>query len=239
MAGSGDRARSVDADGNGRDGVAELQPTWKTIGYSWQGRPLRVTRIGRGLRRVLWIGGIHGDEREGRVGTEELPQAVRAMPGMTDDITLILLEDANPDGSANGTRGNARGVDLNRNYPAPNFRSNRFFGMRPLDQPEARAIHDLVLGERPDLVIVAHSWRNDHFINYDGPAVRLAERFAELSGYRVKESDDIAPTPGSLGSWIGKTLGIPILTLEYRRGRDSRSAWSETRGAILAVMRAG
>jgi len=187
---------------------------------------------------VLWIGGIHGDEREGRIATQQLPRAFLDSPGMAEEVTLVILEDCNPDGAARSTRGNARGVDLNRNYPAANFKPSRFFGLRPLDQPEARALHDLILNERPDLVIVAHSWRGDYFINYDGPARRLAEVFSAHSGYRVKPSSDISPTPGSLGSWVGTTLGIPILTLEYLRGRDPWAAWGETKDAILAVVRA-
>ena len=213
-------------------------PRWDVIGRSHAGRPLRVTRLGSGPRRVLWVGGIHGNEREGRISTEQLPHAFRAADDLERLVTLVILEDVNPDGTARNTRGNSRGVDLNRNYPAANFKPNRFFGMRPLDQPEAHALHDLILRERPDLVIVAHSWRNDHFINYDGPAGHLAERFSAHCGYRVKPSSDISPTPGSLGSWVGSTLRIPILTLEYRRGRDPWAAWDETRDAILAVIRA-
>ncbi len=215
------------------------RPQWQTIGTSHEGRPLRITRLGRGPRRVLWIGGIHGNEREGRVATDELPRALLATPGAREQVTLTILEDVNPDGTARGTRGNARGVDLNRNYPATNFQPSRLFGLRPLDQPEAKALHDLVLDERPHLVIVAHSWHDDHFVNFDGPAERLAERFSRLSGYRVKPSDDIAPTPGSLGSWIGRTLGIAILTLEYHRGKQPWAAWRETEAAILAVVLAG
>jgi len=215
----------------------EVQQTpWRTIGRSHEGRPLRVRRVGRGPRRVLWIGGIHGNEREGAVSTAELPTALAAVPGALDDVTLTILEDVNPDGTVAGTRGNARGVDLNRNYPADNFLPGSKYGQRPLDQPEARALHGLVRAERPDLVIVAHSWRNDHFINFDGPAVRHAELFSQRSGYRVKPSDRIHPTPGSLGSWIGRKLQIPILTLEHERGSDPWSCWIDTRDAILAVI---
>ena len=88
-------------------------------------------------------------------------------------------------------------------------------------------------------MIVAHSWRGDHFINFDGPAEHLAERFSKLSEYRVQPSDEIAPTPGSLGSWVGREKKIPILTLEYLRGRDPVVAWNETREAILAVILEG
>lgn len=211
-------------------------PVWRPIGASREGRPLRMTRLGRGPRRVLWIGGIHGDEREGRVATAQLPIALLREPSALDRVTLTIVEDVNPDGTAQGMRGNARGVDLNRNYPAPNFKPSRFFGSRPLDQPESRALHDLILDERPHLVIVAHAWRGDHFVNFDGPAEALAQRFSRLSGYRVQPSDGIAATPGSLGSWVGGTLGTPILTLEFLRGRDPWSAWFETREAILSVV---
>lgn len=214
-------------------------PRWERIGTSVEGRPLKVARLGRGPRRVLWIGGIHGDEREGRVATAELPRELQMTPGALEQVTLTILEDVNPDGSARNTRGNANGVDLNRNYPAGNFKPNRLFGKEPLDQPESKALHDLILDERPHLVIVAHSWRGDHFINFDGPAAHLAERFSQLSGYRVKASDDIAPTPGSLGSWVGRTRQVPILTLEYLRGKEPWTAWNETKAAILAVVLAG
>ena len=210
-------------------------PAWHLFGESVQGRPLRCASYGTGSRRVLWIGGIHGNEREGRVATAELPAALLAMPGGGRAVTLTVVDDVNPDGSALGVRGNVNGVDLNRNYPAENFSAQRVYGMRPLSQPESRALHDLILSLQPHLVIVAHSWGDDHFINYDGPARGLAERFQRLSGYRLRESDDIAPTPGSLGSWVGNTLRRPILTLEYRRGRDPWAAWQETKNAILSV----
>lgn len=216
--------------------TTSVRPQWQTIGTSVQGRPLRVLHIGHGPRRVLWVGGIHGDEREGRVATEGLPHEFMNLPGAADAVTLTILEDVNPDGSVANTRANSQGVDLNRNYPARNFVASSSNGSRPLDQPEACALHDLVVAERPQLVIVAHAWRGDHFINYDGPAERHAQLFSQLSGYRVKPSDKIAPTPGSLGSWIGRTLGTPILTLEYERGAESRAVWLDTRDAILAVI---
>lgn len=215
---------------------ARWRAEWETIGRSVEDRPLRVTRVGRGPRRVLWIGGIHGDEREGKVATERLPYAFLDEPGAADAVTLTILEDVNPDGSARNTRGNARGIDLNRNYPAGNFLAGPAYGQSPLDQPEAKALHDFVLAEQPHLVVVAHAWRRDHFINFDGPGLELAQTFSARSGYRVKDSRHIPPTPGSLGSWVGNTLGIPILTLEYERGSDPGTVWIETRGAILAVI---
>lgn len=234
--GIGKAARGKPVDAAATADSSALPPPWQTIGASVDGRPLRVMRLGSGPRRALWVGGIHGDEREGAIATAELPRAFLGTPGAAAKVTLWILEDANPDGSARNTRGNRNGVDLNRNYPARNYLPGDSRGERPLDQPEAKALHDLVLAVKPDVMIVAHAWRGDTFINFDGPAEGLAARFGRESGMRVKPSDRIAPTPGSLGSWVGHTLRWPILTLEYLRGSDPRANWQKTRSAILAVI---
>jgi len=206
------------------------------LATSTEGRPLRMATLGHGPRRVLWVGGIHGDEREGAQATAELPAAFAAEPGALERVTLLVIEDLNPDGTLKKTRGNGRGVDLNRNFPAANFRESSRHGDEPLSEPEARALGELVASWRPELVLVAHSWREQEFVNFDGPAAALAARFAELSGFELRASDALEPTPGSFGSWAGVTLGLPVLTIEWRRGRTGESAWAATRAAILAVI---
>ena len=220
--------------------IQDPQPSrlpWREIGRSVQDRPILMMTVGRGPRHVIWVGGIHGDEREGRVTTERLSDAFRTLGNSIDDVTLHIVQDANPDGTALARRGNANNVDLNRNYPAKNFDlGNPRFGGEPLSQPEARVLHDLILRVQPDLVVVSHAWRGDHFINFDGPAERLAILFETLSRYTVRRSANISPTPGSLGSWVGVDLGIPILTVEYQRGIDPEEAWNQTRIALLGVI---
>ena len=237
--------------GGGRRGAAEPRPTaadparatptpWRTIGTSVESRPLELRTVGYGPRRALWIGGIHGDETEGSVATELLPEAFLAA-GLAPLVTLTIVKDVNPDGRAARQRRNARGVDLNRNYPAKNYRPGDDRGPAALSEPEAQALHDLVLELRPEIVLVAHSWGRKAsgpraFINFDGPADRIARRFAVASGYPVVPSTDIHGTPGSLGSFVGIDLGIPILTIEYARGDDPKQCWEATRAAILGAI---
>ncbi|WP_163735321.1 M14 family zinc carboxypeptidase [Mycolicibacterium madagascariense] len=210
--------------------------TWEVVGTSVQGRPIRSLTIGHGPRRVLFVGGIHGDEPEGAYSTSQLPAAF-TNAGLAETVTLTILEDANPDGRAAGTRVNANGVDINRNFPASNFdQNNPIYGREPLSQPESRALKDTIDRVDPNLVMVAHAWSGRKFINFDGPAQELADRFSAASGLPVEASASFAPTPGSLGSYVGRDRGIPILTIEVLKGTDQQVVWEQLHTALLQAI---
>lgn len=213
--------------------VMGVAPEWTTVGTSIEGRPIRTRSFGYGPREVLFIGGIHGDENEGSYTTAQLPDAFLAA-GLEDVVTLTILENANPDGTAAGRRVNTNGVDVNRNFPAKNFDPSN--GGTPLSQPESRAVVQTIDAIGPALVIVAHSWAGDQFINFDGPARELAERFSASSGLPVEASSEFAPTPGSLGSYIGRDRGIPVLTVEVLKGSDPKAVWETLRPALLQAI---
>ncbi len=209
---------------------------WRTAGTSVQGRPIRALTLGHGPRQVLFIGGIHGDEAEGSYTTTELPAAFTAAD-FSDRVTLTIIEDANPDGRAAKTRTNANGVDVNRNFPAPNFDPNNpANGESPLSQPESRTVHYLIEATKPDLIVVMHSWHDKQFINFDGPARQIADRFATTSGLPVTASTEFAPTPGSLGSYAGRDRKRPVLTIELRKGSDPKAAREQIRTALLEAI---
>lgn len=217
-------------------GVPPTQDGWQIIGTSLQGRDIRLMTVGHGSRKVLFIGGIHGDEPEASVTTEQLPAAFDAA-NLADSVTLTILEDANPDGRAAGTRGNGRGIDVNRNFPASNFdKSDPSNGGEPLSEPESRLIYETVEGIQPALIVVAHSWSGRQFINFDGPSREIAERFSASSGLPVEESSSFAPTPGSLGSYFGRDRGIPVLTVEVLRGSDPTAVWEQLGAALLQAI---
>ena len=83
------------------------------LGESSQGRPIRVVHRGDPDEiRLLVVGCIHGDECAG-VRIADRLRAGRPR-GFLD---LWIVPTLNPDGRAAHARQNARGVDLNRNFP--------------------------------------------------------------------------------------------------------------------------
>jgi hypothetical protein len=190
---------------------------------SVQGTPLYMRDVGdTGKLRVLVIGAMHGDELSAasvalhwiRLAAEEhvdMPQAVhwRFLPVMNPDGML-----ARPP-----RRGNAHGVDLNRNFPTPNWEKDapvywqqrtgkdprRWPGPKPLSEPETRFLHEQMEKFKPQLIVSIHAPYG--VLDFDGPSVppsRLGRLYL----------DQVGIFPGSLGNYGGVHKGVPVVTIE-------------------------
>jgi hypothetical protein len=84
------------------------------IRHSVRGRTIVAHVLGPDAapRKLLLVGCIHGNECAGIAILSAL--ARRRVPA---GVQLWLVPEMNPDGTAAGTRQNADGVDLNRNFP--------------------------------------------------------------------------------------------------------------------------
>jgi len=166
---------------------------------------------------------------------ECLVACLRNWPGGWDGPPVAVLPRANPDGLVRGTRTNARGVDLNRNFAARNWRPG-VGGPRPESEPETRAVLRAIATTAPARIVSIHSITPGRACNnYDGPARRIARAMHLANGYPVV--DRLGPCPGSLGNWAGVDRGVPIITLELPRGVGGREAWEANREALLLVVR--
>lgn len=209
-----------------------------TLARSREGQPIEHRTLGSGPLTVLLIGLIHGSEPEGHARFDELWSALDA-PEVRRAATVHAIPSMNPDGHATRSRYNANGIDLNRNWPASNFSPSRRRGPSPLSEPETRAVHELLESVRPDLLVVFHSTGTGPFVDPDGPALDAAVAFADAASAvdpRWRPLPDYTNPPGSLGTYAGRDLGIPTLTVEFGRGQDPgaamRSALAGLRAAI-------
>jgi len=166
------------------------------LGRSSEGRPIMVTRVGdRAGIPVLVVGSVHGNETGGIAVAREL---MRRSPR---GIDLWVVPTLNPDGVAAGTRGNAHGVDLNRNFPwhwrplGPSG-SQQYAGPRALSEPESRVAQALIARLRPAVTIWFHQPLG--VVDESGGSLALERRFARLAGLPLRR---LTRYPGSAASW--------------------------------------
>ena len=137
------------------------------LAHSVEGRAIRGVELGDGPRWIAVIGGIHqGNEANTTDLVNLLLDHFRDnLVEIPDGVGLAFIPDLNPDGAAAGTRTNANGVDLNRNWDA-GWQPDTFgpFGVvpggggtRPFSEPETRALAGYLVDRPIVAAIFFHS----------------------------------------------------------------------------------
>lgn len=219
-----------------------MKPAVKIIGQSVKSEPIELHTFGQAGVPILILGGIHGDERASVVLTKNLIELLRADSSIYSNRKVSIIPIANPDGYASNTRTNANKVDVNRNFPASNFKVVRTAGFRngksPGSEPETQAILAALQQVKPRLIISIHSITGGRECNnYDGPADGIAKLMSAKNGYPVTETIGY-PTPGSMGSYCGQDLKIPMITLELPNSESGVNAWKRNKEALITAIRA-
>ena len=208
------------------------------VGSSVRNTPIMTHVFGQGPNVTLILATIHGDEPAGTPLLRTLAQHIKNNLELANGRTIILLPLANPDGLAQNTRYNAKGVDLNRNFSAANRINSDATGRFALSEPEARIIADLIDQYEPHRIVTLHQRRNRQpgCIDYDGPAAPIARRMAQFCDLPVNK---LGAMPGSLGSYAGLALRIPIITFEMQTADSQLSTdalWRKYGKALRAAI---
>ncbi len=208
------------------------------VGHSVQGRPIVAVHSGAAdpALKVLVVGDIHGNETAG------MPIARRLIrTGVPRGVGLWVVPTINPDGVAADTRGNAHGVDLNRNFAydwAP-LTGGEYSGTRPLSEPESRAATRLIGRVQPDVTI----WFHQPFGIVDTPPGNpfVARRYSRLSSLPMVRLP--GRYPGSATRWQNHTYpaatAFVVELPSYVSGPLSRRAGAAVRSLAAELASPG
>ena len=216
---------------------------------------------------TLIMCGIHGDEITPIKFCYDILYHLEAMEHelvegheIFKDKMVIVAPIVNPDSffKRRPSRTNARGVDVNRNFPTKDwykdairlwkkrYRSDkrRFPGKKPLSEPETVYQVNLIKRYKPNKIISVHAPLT--LLDYDGPEAEHSETHAGASelliqmsekaqGYKIKNYPFF---PGSLGNWAGNERGIPTYTLELPTSdnRKHKKYWKQFQAAIESAI---
>ena len=189
-------------------------------------------------RPLLFIGGVHGDEPEGVELANQLLCWLRKN-NKSDFFPWILIPCLNVDGFSKNERVNGHGVDLNRNFPSPDWsmesKAARYYpGPMANSEPEVQSLCQLITSIRPQAIFHFHSW--EPCVVYTGiSGKKWAEVAAEGTGYPCRE--DIGyPTPGSLGQYGWLVHQTPVICLEAQEKSDLETVWPRFSKGLQSVL---
>lgn len=171
------------------------------------------------LGKVLLIGGIHGDEYS------SVSIVFKWMKTLDEHHSGLfhwkIAPLVNPDGllQKDSQRMNANGVDLNRNFPTPDWEAEmqeywiiktnrdprRYPGTGAVSEPETQWLIEEINEFNPDVIVSIHAPHG--VVDYDGPKDgphKLGKLYLSLLG----------TYPGSLGRYAGVHKQIPVVTVE-------------------------
>lgn len=197
------------------------------IGKSADGISLKMTKIGSGKDVTLIMAAIRGNEKAGTLLINKLETYLRRHLNLLKGRTVLLIPKVNPDGYQNGTRGNSKGVDINRNFPGTNSRL----------QPETSSVKNVIEKYvRPKEKKRIISIRQLESIDYDGPGKSIAGRMKKYSRLRIRRW---GTERGSLGYYTGRNLGIPTITFGLHKkaaSYNSEKLFKHYGAALMAAI---
>jgi hypothetical protein len=188
------------------------------VGRSRNGREIELRQLGdpKWSGELLVFGCIHGDE----CGASRVEPLTGGCPDPSADV--LLVPNLDPDGTADGSRLNSRGVDLNRNFGSEwrsigSRGSPEFSGPHPFSEPETRLAARIVDRVGPAATIWFHQYRGRRpFVRAWGQSVPGARHFARLAGMPFRAMRWPA---GTGPNWQNHAYGAAAFVVELPPGR--------------------
>lgn len=198
------------------------------IGHSVRGRKIVAMRQGNPqATRVLVVSGqMHGNEWPGPLIVKQIRGFAVSATGPAQVWTVRTM---NPDGASVDGRYNARGVDLNANFPYDwEYQSRtgpRYAGSRAKSEPETRAMLRFLRWVQPDLVISFHGFSTSVDTTGGGLRAARARTFSQLTNITPAQPVPCSgPCHGNMTEWYSarSKVGGVAFTVEMPRWSRAR-----------------
>ena len=199
------------------------------IGYSVQGRAIVAYTFGSGGTKILFTGGIHGSEQSSYSTMQGWVNYLQSngykIPG---NKQVVVVPNTNPDGIARGSRYNVNNVNLGRNFPTANWKSDaetpngyeeKVGGESPGSEPETKALMSLTGQLRPRLEVSFHAQGRLVGANKVGDSTAIGNRYASTVGYATMydNAEEVMggyAITGEYEEWMGEAYGTPAILIE-------------------------
>lgn len=225
--------------------------SWHHVRSSYLGNPIMWYVFGdeqkhklNPFNTTMILCGVHGDEITPIKFCFDILEDLKNNPELTKDRLVIIAPIVTPDSffKRKPTRTNARGIDVNRNFPTKDWDDNaiklwksryhsdirRNPGKKAFSEQETLFQVNLILRYNPSKILSVHAPLS--LLDYDGPrhehkhskkAQELLISMSEKAGkYKMY---DYPFFTGSLGNWAGNERQIPTYTIEL-----PNSDWNKT-----------
>jgi protein MpaA len=225
--------------------------SWNHVRSSYWGNPIVWFVYGdkkkaTSANTTVILCGVHGDEITPVKFCYDVLEDIKQNPELVKDSLVVIAPLVTPDSffRKKPTRYNARGVDVNRNFPTRDWDANaiklwksryhsdkrRYPGKKSMSEQETYFQVNLIKRYKPGKILSVHSPLT--LIDYDGPsaadhehggiAEQLLIQMSNKAGkYRINNYPFFT---GSLGNWAGNERRIPTYTLEL-----PNSDWTKTK----------
>lgn len=173
-------------------------------------------------RRILVLGGIHGDEPESvELVIQWMYRLLREVPNPRNHWIFIPV--ANPAGWLSRKRTNDEGIDLNRNFPTQDWNQaaqefwhkqaradpRKFPGHQAAQAWEVRCLIQVLQEIQPHLVVSIHTPLG--VLDWDGLPELIKGLWGPVAWRRLGHF------PGSLGRYLWYERQVPVLTIELNQ----------------------
>jgi|GEM_PF-369552 len=214
-------------------------PVWNRFYRSTDRRPIESMTLGAGPLRIAILASMHGDESQSSGLVTELADHLARNPQQLSGVTVLLVKSPNPDGLDARSPYNIHGVDLNRNFPAANWKllEHNRAGAKAKSEAETQVAVRLLSDFHPSLLVHVKDSRRGGVVNFEGNNQARAEQIARLtSGQVVRGLGE--KTSGSVENFALSRLSCPSLTLLLAREANDQAAWARYRETLLSLCEA-